>query len=80
VAHDAGERPVVLGQREHRLDAAALGAEVGGVMPKPKEVCCYCEKKRTCDFNVWMGKSAYPICRLCIVEAKKDSFPWAKRK
>lgn len=49
-------------------------------MPKPKEVCCYCEKKRTCDFNVWMGKSAYPICRLCIVEAKKDSFPWAKRK
>lgn len=49
-------------------------------MPKPKEVCSYCEKKRTCDFNVWMGKASYPICRLCIVEAKKDGFAWARRK
>lgn len=63
------------------MDAAGLAAEVGGPVSKPmKAVCVYCERERTCPFNVFMGKSEYPCCRLCIVEAKKDGFKWAARK
>jgi hypothetical protein len=45
-----------------------------------KAVCVYCEHEMPCPFNVFMGKCEYPMCRLCIVEAKKDGYAWGVRK